>query len=176
MLRKIINFSLLIIAVLYSNMSCKQIPHEIETKFTVDIPAQQIIIKSDGYIFSGSAIFDPNLNIDTKDWNITNLSFGEIRLIVKDANILDWLIAAQIQIIITDNTTNESIAQLIPGYHSLYPSNSILLNTNDADHEFLRTLIIQKHTATFEISGLANQSNTDLVFTYSMQAFASIVR
>ncbi|MBN1649959.1 MAG: hypothetical protein JW857_01450 [Bacteroidales bacterium] len=155
---------------------CRPISHEVETFFTVDIPAQQMILKTEGFSFNGSAVFDPNSNIETKDWTITNLSFGEIKLIVKDANILDWLIATQIQINITDNHTQESLTHFISGNHSLYPSNTILISTTESEDEFLSNLIIKKHSATFEISGLTNQSGAELVFTYSIRAFASLDR
>lgn len=163
-------------ALVFIFQACKQIPQDIETSFTVDIYANEIGTKAGGYLFGGNAIFDPNLNPETKNWKITSLIINEIRLNVVEANILDWLIASQLRVTITDDVTDTSISQLITGYHSLSPSNSILIPANETANAFLNNLITKKHTATVEITGVSNQSGVELVFTYSIAAVASVVK
>lgn len=165
-----------LIALVFIFQACKQIPQDIETIFTVDISAYEINTKGFDYLFGGNAIFDPNLNPETRNWEITNLIIGEIRLNVVEANILDWLIASQLRVTITDNVTNASISQLIEGYHSLLPSNSILIPTNEENNAFLNDLITEKHEAKIEVDGYSNQSGVELKFSYTIDVIASVIK
>ncbi|MDA3778625.1 MAG: hypothetical protein PF487_00045, partial [Bacteroidales bacterium] len=51
----------IIIALFFLFQGCKRVKHEVNTTYSTDIIATEISLKTDGYLFGGSAILDPNL-------------------------------------------------------------------------------------------------------------------
>jgi hypothetical protein len=175
MLRKT-PFLIALIAVVMVISGCKRIKHELDTVYSVEITANEITLKTDGYLFRGLAVLDPNLNEDTKNWDIIKLSLGEARFTVKEANITDMLFSYSLEFKITDDVLGTSITHSYVEMNSLYPENSFLFPSNSANDAFFSNLIHEKHSATIMVSGFASQTGVELVFTFKIMASVGLAK
>ncbi|MDA3778624.1 MAG: hypothetical protein PF487_00040 [Bacteroidales bacterium] len=170
MLRKT-PFLIALIAVVMIISGCKRIKHELDTVYSVEITANEMTLKTDGYLFGGSAVLDPNLNEDIKSFlEIVFVEIGEVSVTVKDANITDWLFAYSLEFKITNNITGKSITHNIVENVSLYPDNSYQIPDSAENKAFFTELLKNKHTATVEISGYSSQPGVILLFTLEIAA------
>ena len=173
MLHKTYTFFALIALILIVQ-SCKKVKQEVNTRYETDIHVSQTVLKTDGYLFGGSAILDPNLNKETNNSKIVFVDLGEVRLTNTEANLLDWLFAYRIQVRITDNVTNKSITHTIEEMYSLYPDNSFLIPDTPSNNAFFTTIIKENHTSTIEITGYSSQSGVELLFNFKIAAIVGL--
>lgn len=173
MLHKTYTFFALIALILIVQ-SCKKVKQEVNTRYETDIHVSQTVLKTDGYLFGGSAILDTSLNKETKNSKIVFVDPGEVRFTIREANLLDMLFAYQMQFKITDNTTNNSITHKLEAINSLFPDNSFLIPNTPENISFFSTIIKEKHTATIEITGYSSQSGVELLFNFKIAAIVGL--
>jgi len=170
MLRKFFSLALFFLLLLLFS-GCKRVKHEVVTFYKVDIPTQEIALKTDRYLFGGSAVLDPSLNEETSTyWEIVAVDLGDVTLGISEASITDWLFSYQLQITVTNNTTEKSVSYLIEGMNSLHPDNSFLIPDTSENRSFFTEILKNRDTATVEVTGYSSQPDIIIIFNFSINA------
>jgi len=173
MYRKFISYSVLL-ALIISISSCKKIDHEAYTYYRTDINTTDLSTKADGFLFGGSSILDPNLNDETRDWQIAKITLTETKLTITEANLKDMLMSYRMELKITNNKTDKSITHIMDGINSLSVDNSFIIPDNETNNAFFKEMIGNRQTHTVEIKGYASQKGSILKFNFKVGAFVAL--
>lgn len=173
MYKKLFSIAVYII-ILIALSNCKKIDHEAYTYYRTDINTTDLSTKADGFLFGGSATLDPNLNEETRDWEIVKITLTETKLTITEANLKDMLMSYNLELKVTNDKTGKSITHIMDGINSLSVDNSFIIPDNPTNNAFFKEMIGKRKTHTVEIKGYASQKDSLLKFNFKVGALVAL--